>query len=275
MKIPAYAYDIALDPRTLSALEAYSMPNEQSAELKKLFYADFNAFVEQAKQLDDPDLGVLGLCLIWGEDMLARYAGLGIPREIAMDNVRDMQIWSDDYLAKYGRPGFCHWDWVAMSLKLEVIRLGRLQFQPTKLPKDVILNGEMLAAGTDILAVHIPAGEPLAPEAVRDSFLRAPGFFKKYFGSEYEVYHCHSWLLSPVLGELLKEGSAILRFQQNFFIYESDPSRQAEERVFGIVSDDFPGYPENTSLQRSLKKHLLAGKTVPAGAGVGLFGGIE
>ena len=38
------------------------------------------------------------------------------------------------------------------------------------------------------------------------------------------------------------------------------PNRQAEERVFGFLSDDTHAYPENTSLQRALKAYLLSGR---------------
>lgn len=272
MKIPGYAAAIGLDARALSAVGALHMPDAVCAELKELFYTDFDAFSSMAKQTEDPNLTVLGVYLALTEDMRARYAERGIDDGAFMENLRDLTIWTDDYREKTGRSGLAEWGWLAMSLKMEVIRLGRLQFQPIKAPRDIDAGNHIIPEGTPMLAVHIPAGEPLAPAGVRESFRRAPGFFRKHFGAEYDMYHCHSWLLSPVLDELLPAGSAILEFQKNFRIYETDPSRQAEERVFGIVSDDFAGYPERTSLQRSLKKHLLAGNTVPAGAGTGRFG---
>lgn len=183
--------------------------------------------------------------------------------------MKDITIWCEDYLAKHHAPGFREWPWVAHSLRLNVIRIGRLQFQPSKLAEDVMLNGESFPAGTRILEIHIPAGEPLTLEDVLDSIKQAPSFFKTYFGIEYSLFHCHSWLLSPDLNKLLPGHSRIIQFQKLFAVYKTDNNmRQAEERVFGFCSDDPIEYPENTSLQRTLKQYLLAGHTVPMGAGI-------
>ena len=71
---------------------------------------------------------------------------------------------------------------------------------------------------------------------------------------------CHSWLLEPKLRLLLAEGSNILRFQSGYRILELFPGeRQAEERIFGFVSDDPELYGEETSLRRAAKRFLRTG----------------
>ena len=81
--------------------------------------------------------------------------------------------------------------------------------------------------------------------------------------------HCHSWLLSPALHRILPPSSNILNFQSFFRLYGEDFSyRQAEERVFGEISDRAESYPEHTSLQKSLKAFLLTGGRVGMGMGV-------
>ena len=51
------------------------------------------------------------------------------------------------------------------------------------------------------------------------------------------------------------------------------PFRQAEQRVFGEISDQKETYPERTSLQRALKKYVLDGNEPGMGQGVRLRGG--
>ena len=55
--------------------------------------------------------------------------------------------------------------------------------------------------------------------------------------------------------------------QKLFFVYHEMPARQAEERVFGEVSDKTEDYPERTSLQRALKAYLQKGNKVGMGCG--------
>ena len=68
------------------------------------------------------------------------------------------------------------------------------------------------------------------PEACDASFLQAEDFFD----DPYAVFDCESWLLSPVLAELLDERNRIIQFQKRFQITRVDrEARQAEEKVFG------------------------------------------
>ena len=62
-----------------------------------------------------------------------------------------------------------------------------------------------------MISIHIPEGQPLDPEACRESL----DMGRKFWGGEIP-YVCHSWLLFPGLKELLDEKSNILRFQQMF-----------------------------------------------------------
>lgn len=94
-------------------------------------------------------------------------------------------------------------------------------------------------------------------------------FFDAVLSARFFWFHCHSWLLSPALRDLLSPASGILQFQRFFTIYSEDFSfPQAEQRVFGSVQADPQRYTERTSLQRALKKYLLAGNHVGMGMGV-------
>ena len=71
---------------------------------------------------------------------------------------------------------------------------------------------------------------------------------------------CDSWMLVPELQELLGESSRIVAFQRLFEIDQID--REATWFLGWI----YPGHdtvdenlPEKTSLQRQLKRYLLAG----------------
>ena len=256
-----------LPPQTLAAVNNIPLPDNY-LELKESFFHVTTLFKTYAAK-DTNGLSVLRLYLDWIVDSKAQYDTLGIPEIYFWDSMKDIAIWCDDYLTKYGVPGFKEWEWVGRSLRLEVIRIGRLQFEPIQLSQNVTLSGQTFGAGLSILDVHIPAGEPLTPEAALKSMNRAPEFYKTYFNKEFSLLHCHSWLLSPDLKELLSAHSRIIQFQNLFTVYKTDnEERQAEERVFGFLSDDPNKYPESTSLQKAVKKYMLDGNEVMMGAGI-------
>lgn len=261
---------LGLPAQTLAAIQEIPLP-EHHAQLKSSFFNKTALFSDFANA-DPHGLAVLKLYLHWALDTRGLYARLGIPERHFWDSMKDLAIWCEDHITKHGTPGFREWEWVGYSLRLEVIRIGRLQFAPFQLFRDVTLNGTVYAAGTPVLEVHIPAGEPLDPGAALDSITQAPAFFKTHFGKAFPLMHCHSWLLSPELKELLPEQSRIIQFQNLFTVYGSDDEeRQAEERVFGFLSDDPRVYPENTSLQKAVKQYMLDGKKVLMGAGIRLL----
>lgn len=221
------------------------------------------AFAEQ-----ENGLRILRFYLDWAVKLKEQYDAVGIPEQVFWDGMRDITIWAEDYHDKHGVPGFAEWGWVATTLSLKVFRLGRLQFEPMQLDTAIVCDGHTYPEGTMVLNVHIPAGQPLDIAEVRAAMDYAPKFFKMHFQKTCTLFICHSWLLSPQLKELLQEDSRILQFQNLFSVYEVDQERQAEERVFGFLTDDPKTYPEATSLQKKMKASLLAGKSFGMGRGI-------
>lgn len=257
------AETLGLAPDTVAALKSLQVEPETEIKLKALFIKEQKQFDLAAMTYDNAHLLVLCLYLKWMLERADSYRQLGIPEHVIRDCQQDLRIWSDAYRAESGLPGIKEWRWNGFSVRGEVIRLGRLQFQPKTLSKEI----GMYPAGTPMLELHIPAEEPLCPDSVAESLRQAPAFFKTYYNQEFALYHCHSWLVSPELPDFLPEQSRVLQFMRRFNVYGVSEFRQAEERVFGYISEDISKYPENTSLQRSLKQYLLSGKTVGMGYG--------
>lgn len=266
MDIMTLARRLDLPEQTLHALETVSLPADSDHLCRLYMNEDFHAFSQATADLDE--LTMLRMLLSWIPVMQQKYQARGIPEAIFRDNLKDFAIWCCHDIDLHGQPGFSHWRWVARSLRMSIIRLGRLQFEQTQLGTDLSLGNDFLPAGTPLLGVHIPAGEPLDPAAVLDSFEQARDFFSLYFGKDYHWLHCETWLLSPQLQSLLPSSSRIIQFQRLFRRYVQEDSRQAEERVFGFLADDPALYPEHTFLQKALKDHLLSGGRITSGAGL-------
>ena len=197
-----------------------------------------------------------------------QYLQLGIPESVYWDTVKDIRIWADHCREKTGKHGVLKRAWLSNIPQMRIFRIGRVQYMPEALEYDIAIGNRVYKEGTEVLGMHIPAGEPLNAAAVQESLAKVKSFYQTYFGKEYTVVLCRSWLLAPELRELLKPTSGIIGFQNLFTIYKAVPHVQAIERVFGEVQENASAYSETTSLQRNLKAYLLSGKQTTMGCGI-------
>lgn len=229
------------------------------------FFQDRERFFKKLSLLINPNEEALFAFVSFAYVLRTTFEEEGISEQIYMDTMREVAIWSAHYYAGSGMIGIAQWDWLCKIMDRKVLRLGRLEFEKIQLEKDYPFKGGVLNAGTPALSVHIPEGEPMTPDACKDSFAQA----KRFFSEEYRYCYCYSWLLETELRKLLPEESNIICFQRLFTVVETiRPHPMAIERVFGEVSEDAGQYAEKTCLQRSLKQHLLSGNQIGIGVGI-------
>lgn len=263
------SYRLQLPEKTLAALNKICVSEAFAREMHELFLRDAAAFEARMQELPDAEMQVLALYLRWALLTLDQYRAKGIPDAIFFDTFRDLAIWSAECERRTGRPGLIEWGWCGHFLRMEIYRIGRLQYQPKALEQTICTGQFHVNEGTPVLAIHIPAGEPLRKDELCASLRDALRFFAAFEPKNYAAFCCHSWLLARELPALLAPDSGILQFQSLFSIYDEDDTEpQAEERVFGQIQKNVSDYPENTSLQRSLKQFLLRGGHVGMGYGV-------
>lgn len=256
---------IHLPEEAQKVAEKYMLPEEEYQSKKELFYRDTRGFLEEWKTSEDHLQWMLAFYLRLALEVHEEYQKQGISEKIFDDTFYDITIWCEECYRKYGSYGLNEAGWIAFSVKMKLFRLGRLQFEPMVLSEDMVGKMGTLKKGTSVLNVHIPAGEKMDFEECKKSFCQA----EQFFGDSYEAYVCDSWLLSPVLKELLPESSNIVRFQNLFEVVNVHHRfPQAEQRIFQDIRDDKENYPENTSLQKRAKEYILSGKDIGIGIGV-------
>jgi hypothetical protein len=117
--------------------------------------------------------------------------------------------------------------------------------------------------GDPALGVHVPAQDPLSPEACDDSFAQMQDGFSKYYpGEPARIATCTSWLLDDQLADYLSPGSNIIRFQQRFELVPG--VREDNESVLRFVfGPDRPAaleaLPQRTSLEKAIVNHMKNG----------------
>nr|MDD6334926.1 hypothetical protein [bacterium] len=126
--------------------------------------------------------------------------------------------------------------------------------------------------GDTRMAMHIPAdGTRMTNEAVEQSWAMAVDFFKKYYPEVHPtVFTGHSWVLSQDLDAFLSPTSNLRLFQRHFYMYPVVGSFGNFQR---FLFDNPASYTveqlrEDTSLQRNVKAHVLAGGKMRTGAGL-------
>ena len=196
---------------------------------------------------------------------LAVNTARGIDRAVTVATLKDINLWIGNYELQHGVLGLAEFHWLMKHYTGRLFRLGRLQFifEPVKYGAP---------EGDVVLDTHIPQDEPLTEEACLASFAWAKDFFARHFPEQKPQYFiCGSWLLNPQLATLLGEDANITKFMRLWSGHcpAGSTSNQAIQRVFGLgfKAEDMENAPENTTLQRKLKAHFLAGGTLKGTGG--------
>ena len=159
-----------------------------------------------------------------------------------------------------GRDCFDRGWWTWLHLSRTLFRVGALEYE-LQYPEGAV-------------SLHIPSDADLSPESVEESLSRARAFIGRFF-PEFagKPMVCESWLLSPALGALLPEGSRILAFQRRFSIERVEENAMDCLEWLFSAQEDTPlmELREDTSLQRSVKKLLLAGGRIGTAWGVLIY----
>lgn len=200
------------------------------------------------------DLAVLAL-LASVPEVRAEHARRRIPDAVSWDSLSDLGQQVSVNRRTHRRFGLDTYGWMRTAWSGGLMWLGRLEFVPK------------LSATGWVLDTHIPASGPLTPEAVDASFAAAVPFFARHFPDcPATAFSCTSWLLDPVIADLLPETSNLVRFQQRWALAES--GYRSDESVlyfaFNVRSDpEDPIDPRTltptTSLQRAVVDHLAGG----------------
>lgn len=199
---------------------------------------------EQLKALCVPDrrgLDMLTFMLRAALISWENYRNAGISQEIFLDTMKCFPRFVREHMASFGCYGFDRGFWAHRQLSMVLFRVGELEYE--------LLDG--------VISMHIPSDARLDIPACAASLARFREIFTDW--ANIPIY-VDSWLLSPALKNLLGAQSKILRFQSCFTCdawNQEEPSFM--QWVYGKTDIPYDALPENTSLQRNMKKYLLSG----------------
>lgn len=203
-----------------------------------------------------------------------RYREAGLSEKLFWDGMDDLRCKLLECMSCKNVPGTFVASWYEGFLRLGRFTLGRFQYEPSGMyhGDDLKLScGLTVKEGMRYLNFHIPStGQPLTDAVRLDSYRQAYAYFREWSGSDVVLLHTGSWLLYPEHRRILPPHSNILRFMDDFEIYASSESERFGNawRIFGAYADLPPSeWPEDTSIRRAYKAHILGGGKSGHGSG--------
>ncbi|MBR3505165.1 MAG: family 20 glycosylhydrolase [Clostridia bacterium] len=188
-----------------------------------------------------------------------------IPEDIWLATMRCFTRFVNEHFASTGKYAFDRGFWTTRQIAARIFRIGELEYELRETDDPTLPR---------VISLHIPSDAHMTADRLNESVAGARRFLKEHFPDWAGLpMRCGSWLLSPALRPLLDADSNILRFQRAFDIdTEERDSDGVLQWVFKLSGErqegvDLSALPEDTTLQRRMKKSLLAGEKIGSAAG--------
>lgn len=207
-----------------------------------------------------------------------RYRAAGVSDEVFWGSIKDYKYKLLECMECKGVVGTFVPGWYEGFFEVDRFFLGRFQFEARTFPMDFTTSaGIKIKKGEKAVNIHIPSsGVPLTDEVRFDAYKKAYEFFPECRVNGNMYFICNSWLLFPRHKEFLPKHLNILKFLNDFEIFECREKAGFGDdwRVFGhYTSLPVSEWPEDTALRKAYKTRLLEGKRTGSGHGVIVFDG--
>ena len=213
------------------------------------------AYLKSSEDKMQSLLYALYLC----DDCEKDYERRKIDKSIMLDSLNDIKLHSENYYrSNHGKKiGLDVIEWVYLTLKCEIYKLGRLQFQFTKALYDYEPFG--VKKGEDAIAIHITRDVPLLPEECQKSYDWLERFLKQYFPDfDFKVFTAETWLLDENVQKFMKPTSNILKVMGEYTVVERRPDFNGLNFLFlfGATPENIDDYEAKTNLQMKVKEYV-------------------
>ena len=259
MDIIALCEKIDLQPlvkdRVDSFIKDFDFKTVDTYQAGYLVYENMKESLAKTRAIlgEDADgIKILACMLKAAADAYEAYREKKIPDDIYFSTMKCFSRFIDETYKMTGKFCFDRYWWTTRQVGCHLFRIGELEYEIRPSEENVVIE------------LHIPSDANFTPVSVEESLHSARDFFAKYYPSLSEAeYRCHSWLLDGQLQSMLGQNSNIIHFQNRFEIFdEGETDTEFIEWLYNTKSMDYSSLPENTSLQRNVKKHLLAGGVI-------------
>ncbi len=201
---------------------------------------------------DKDNIKILACMLKASVDIYDVYKSKDISDEIYFATMKCYTRFIDETYKMTGRFYFDRFWWTTRQAGCHLFRIGALEYEMKHIDEKAVIG------------LHIPSDADFSPSAVDKSLTSAKEFFAEHYPELADCeYRCHSWLLDSQLKGMLSKNSNIVSFQNRFEVFnEGEVGTEFIEWLYNTKSTDYHALPENTSLQRNMKNHILSGGVI-------------
>lgn len=236
----AYIFNFDTVNKQLKDFLTYEKMREAQIELQTILYPD------------EDNVKILACMLKASVDAYDIYKAKGISDEIFFATMKCYTRFIDETYKMTDSLYFDRYWWTTRQAGCHLFRIGTLEYEMKHIDDQVVIG------------LHIPSDADFSPSAVDESLTSAKRFFAEHYPELTDCeYRCHSWLLDSQLQGMLNENSNIISFQNRFEIFDKgEADTEFIEWLYNTKSTDYSALPENTSLQKNMKKHILSGGVI-------------
>lgn len=190
-------------------------------------------------------LSIYMRCLLRTYEM---YKKKDISDKIFFDTAGFIPRFLNEYERVHGVSAFTWSHWFPRQIAMEEFRIGDYEYE-------LICDEDKRS-----ISLHVPSDADLKNGRIEAVYPFLKKYYPEYIGAP---IYCKSWLLSPALKGLLDKKSNIIRFQDRFEIIETEEDNPSfMDWIYSSRDIPYNELPENTTLQRNVKKYLLSGGKV-------------
>lgn len=233
-------FDFNSVDKQLFAFQIYEKMSEALAELLTILGAD------------EDNIKILACMLKASADVYEIYKDKGISDKIYFATMKCYTRFICETYKMTDKLLFDRYWWTTRQAGCHLFRIGELEYEMKHIDENIVIG------------IHIPSDVDFSPSAIDNSLANARQFFTNHYPELSNAeYRCHSWLLDKQLKEMLAKNSNIMSFQERFEIFdEGEIGTDFIEWLYNTRTTDYDNLPENTSLQRNMKKHILSGGVI-------------
>lgn len=255
MELLALCDEIQLQPEIKSRVLKFANGFDFSSVNKQLKgFRNYEKMSEALTELqailgeDTDNIKILSCMLKASADVYDIYQAKGISNEVYFATMKCYPRFISETYQMTGKLYFDRYWWTTRQAGCHLFRIGELEYEMKHNEDKIVID------------IHIPSDVDFSPPAIDESLANARQFFSEHYPELSKAeYRCHSWLLDTQLRGMLKDSSNILSFQNRFEIFdEGEISTDFIEWLYNTRTTDYYTLPENTSLQRNVKMHILS-----------------
>lgn len=180
-------------------------------------------------------------------------------KQVNIQKKRVKECFENDLIyRKYNGVRISQMLWAVYFIWIKIIEIGRLQFEYENTYNNI-----------SIIKIHIPKGEKLNFEDVKESIEKSKNELRNIFNLNEIKYICNSWILSNQIYKIVDKNSNIALFHELFDVEDGDNCvGDILNFVFEVnYCDDYDNLIEKTSLQRVIKNKLINNSEFYLGVG--------